>query len=474
MSKKYLNSQRGYNLPLEKFKAFFNGDVYVDGFLVPRYGIFSIMARRIPIYLYDIPELVEECKTAFTDSLHIFIYTDFFATLLSEDQQTNSDGEQWQSLVILVIHELSHILYLHHQRLTSHPQEIRNVAMDIRINGDIAKAFSNLRVGPSLSGGYGFSEEEIELYQGKSEEEIAAMLVKPDSPPPQSAPENHLMDPDEVSQKLTKAGLKQVVDALDSGTKTSQDIIRSNINDAQQANSINQQTHGRLPGSHMLNEAYLLVRSLGRARLNWKLEISKFIMGQGLKYQYSDEEPGTLYYIEPEVMNMTSSVYTGSQIPAGSLECLFVIIDSSGSVSEAMLQSFLTEIYGLAERAKDYYKKIYITTADSILRGQLISVSQYSYRKELAQLVVTGRGGTNLQDCLVQTLESPITRRETMSKLIYFTDLLDTPPIRDHLPRRLPSIAYICPEETYDEQFANAVSDYAKVFKINSATEVNL
>ncbi len=118
----------------------FRGDRSLAGHSVARFGVLSQLARRTPIYLYDHPRLGEICQTAFTDGVGIFIYADFFAKCVEQEQASKVNDTKFGVLPVLV-HEMMHKIKYHNKRMKDIPHGIANRAQDRNINASYRKAF---------------------------------------------------------------------------------------------------------------------------------------------------------------------------------------------------------------------------------------------------------------------------------------------------------------------------------------------
>lgn len=115
---------------------------------VPRFGMLSQLAARIPIYVYDLPYLARRVSTAFTDYNRIYINARFMPTLERDTEVVTeavrkfidgkggvSDDVVFDLLCFVIAHEVEHCRRKHDSRMLDLP--IANMAMDARINGDI-------------------------------------------------------------------------------------------------------------------------------------------------------------------------------------------------------------------------------------------------------------------------------------------------------------------------------------------------
>lgn len=147
---------------------------------LPRYGLLTLTARRTPFYLYDHPDLLKQCNTAFTEGRCVYMALPYFQELVMEEQAA---ANRSQSVTPILLHEVNHKLLNHPFRslrlVDRSEHDIMNIAMDIFMNMRILRGYENVVTwGYPLVDGvnnrkanlYGVSKEEIDLYWNDSEE----------------------------------------------------------------------------------------------------------------------------------------------------------------------------------------------------------------------------------------------------------------------------------------------------------------
>ncbi|MFA9461261.1 VWA-like domain-containing protein [Thiohalorhabdus methylotrophus] len=161
-----------------------------SGMTLPRFGQFSLMAQRVPVYLYDHPDITARFPTAFTDGQYIFFNVDFFRSMLADERA--GGGE---SVIPVLLHEMMHMM-LNHTKGRHGGQaspHIVNMAHDVVINGMLLDAFERrmtfgtyfLGNGDDIPGGLGTSDQERSKYRGKTELQVLKALLA-DMPEPPS------------------------------------------------------------------------------------------------------------------------------------------------------------------------------------------------------------------------------------------------------------------------------------------------
>lgn len=169
-----------------------------------RNGLLGEVVSRTPIFVYDLPELKRKVDTAFVDRSGKMYISDTFARRLLAEHRAGMD-----SLNFLIRHEADHLRRLHLARMADVHPTIANIAQDIRINIDLAKgeaaelfadkhnrdateaelkdavkAYLTSLEQTGVGIGWAMTYEEHAKYEGKSEEAIAAILLKDWKDPP--------------------------------------------------------------------------------------------------------------------------------------------------------------------------------------------------------------------------------------------------------------------------------------------------
>lgn len=259
-----------YQIELENMMSMLVSEPRVGSIGVPKFGMYSLLARTIPVFAYDHPDMVKKWPFAFTEGKNVFISVPFMHAIMNGKDafsgdpklpiaKTPSTGKN--GLVFLTLHEIAHNMFRHFSRMTDLEPETRNIAQDLSINTRLLKDFvfspdrakNILHPLPSvLAIGYGFKKGDIERYAGRSEEDIGRELMdelanqvsmpsgqlgsgqggngqssnsaQPSSgsqqPDENSAGEDqgmgteHLVTPEELAKALKEAGLGHVVDKL--------------------------------------------------------------------------------------------------------------------------------------------------------------------------------------------------------------------------------------------------------------------
>jgi hypothetical protein len=508
-----LNEQISWNLPLQKLRSFI---IQSDDCGLPRFGVLSILARRTPFHLYDHKALIDLCSTAFTDGIQIFVNTEFFKSLISTPHIERVNN-QHHSMILILLHELSHILFRHHARTPPHaPPLLWAIATDIAINIRLLKAYTFLQPGDIFESAWGTRPEEIERYSDSSEEHILFDLwddpleaavpfvealknkLKDDLLAPISKEQDkrgsvqdihsHMIDADKLAEVLDSNNLSHIRQRLkmpdpnDKPAYQEFDVV-SQLNlsgDIQTALDIRRSTPsgGSMKGDHLETAYAESVNDENSAHLSWKTRLNDLILGNGTHYEHSDEIPDDIYFISPEQMGLNSPLYIGSPIPASPSNNIVCVIDTSGSVPKDMLQNFIGEISNLVTIEANNMNQLYLFAADTTIRGNILEFSQDECLTLPENLEVEGRGGTDIGRVLKEVFTWANNKddfsQEDFHTLIYFSDLIDKPPLRESLPENLPNIIFLSPPSMQIKSFKRAVEDFAEVAEIREGTIIDL
>lgn len=170
-----------YQIELDDLKTYLVSEPNFKGVNMPRFGMFSIFGRSVPMYAYDHPALLEKFNTAFTDGQNIFYSVPFMEEILA-DERGGRNG-----MLFLTLHEIGHIMFRHFYRLSQYPHHIANRAQDMSMNTRMLRDFvhnpdekmnSLSPMSEVLSKGIGFQSGDIEKYAHRSEEDIAREMME--------------------------------------------------------------------------------------------------------------------------------------------------------------------------------------------------------------------------------------------------------------------------------------------------------
>lgn len=483
---KRLNSQPRFNLDLERIRTFI---IQLNDQGLPRFGVLSLLARRVPFFCYDHPAFVQQCDTAFTDGFHVFIHTEFLKELLEEDQASRRAGRFTHSVVPVLLHELCHILYRHHARLPHHaPKTLWAIACDIVINSRLKRGFPEMPLGPVFDQAWGTDKHTLTQFEEASEEEVLQTFWQPDDPDPPEpeSPNNrqgtpdHLMPLQKLIQLLQQNGLDHIRKTLQlpdpNDTPALEQFHKERhlglLNSIHEAEEIREEhaCGDAMAGEHIEKTAAEEIDRYYRPKLNWALMLKEMLLGEGMQYDYSDEVPADIFFVPAEQMGLETEIYLGSPIPVKPDGDVLVIIDTSKSVDKALLQRFISELQGLLEQ-EQHHADTWVVTADTVIRGEWRELDAAS-ASQLNQITLEGRGGTHLTQVLNQALQEAEEQALALRAIVYFSDLMDAPPKREQLPETLPDLVFISPRQPGNRRFEQQIKPFAQLYEIEAGNEV--
>lgn len=193
---------------LEDFKTAYtefaveNAISYANRFEYSKNGMLGEIVKSIPIYIYDHPMIKMHVNTAFVDNTgRMFISDSFFKLMVRDAKDTKINVVDY-----IFGHEAEHLRREHLSRNFDFHPKIANIAQDIRINSDlhrfeiwkrvmektrssvdenseiykreVSRYFKEAAQSEVISCGLCSTEEEFYQWGDRSEEDIAAQLMK--------------------------------------------------------------------------------------------------------------------------------------------------------------------------------------------------------------------------------------------------------------------------------------------------------
>lgn len=517
-------------------KQYVGGTIMQEGTIVPRFGLLSLKAGSTPMYVYDHPAFEKITNTAFTDGVHIFVCAKFLRKLVQEEE--NSKGNE-EGALPLIMHELMHMLLGHTHRLRMFPKDIANQAEDLVINSKLSLGFPNITWSKTIRElGLGFKTGEAEKYAVLAEETVARKLMSGEIPPKKKKEkcdkkgqqcqgsssggqqqgqggqqqgqqggkgqdqgnsggqdgeeewsDMHTMTLEDLIKTLEENGLSNILEALelpasddvDEIAKIEENTVLKDIEHIEKAAAQKNALGGKYPGSHIVDAAAERVKGLTEGKLEWKLGLREWILGGGMRFKNFEDEADALYYVDSNDLGVTDPIYMGSPVPHSPEETVLCLIDTSGSVDEKMLRTFISEVLNLKKGVSgvsDTASQVILLSADTVLRGEAVEIDDNNVDEMLEQGVkVFGRGGTDLAGSLDMAMQLDLIKSKKISSVVYFTDLCDIPPPKARFQQYIDkgmTIAYITCPHTMSDEFAKAVKDYARVNAIEEGSVVDL
>lgn len=349
--------------------------------------------------------------------------------------------------------------------------------------------------GPKTKGGMKVKDLDQMLGRGKSNDS------SPGEPgTPQANVEgggDHVMDAREVAEILERNGLHDAASKLgyDDLTKLSREeqaARQSVVGAINKAHEDTMKVGSRMPGAHMVDYAVARMNDFYKPVLTLRMAVKEVIEGAGRAQRFEEMEPWQPFYVDHSDMGLSSAndiPYMGSYV-MGTTErpVVVVIMDTSGSVNDAMLKRFATEGVNFAkENDGEAAPEVVLIFADTVCRGEPVFIDENNVDQYLKTGVsYGGRGGTSFQASIEHVFEmfrpegGGALEGRKMDALIYFTDSFDRVPDQDRLEAKafecglnqLPTTLFLVPQSCYNEPFAEGVKDWAATVFFNPSREL--
>jgi hypothetical protein len=175
MSERKLCSKSNINERMQAIRKYISGK-NKNG--MPRFGLLSLVCEHTPFIAFDHESIADKYKTAFTDYTHTWYNANFIEDLLIRSAKYHEQGEMYNDVIFIALHELSHIAHKHNKRLSSKPHRLTNIATDIEINTGLLISFKQIKISPYLANMlYGTSQEYREKFTGFSSEAVYDYLA---------------------------------------------------------------------------------------------------------------------------------------------------------------------------------------------------------------------------------------------------------------------------------------------------------
>jgi len=233
-----------------------------------------------------------------------------------------------------------------------------------------------------------------------------------------------------------------------------------------------------MAGEHLESASSQWIENSYEGKLEWRNMLRDLVVGQGNFYQHCDEIPHDIYYIDHEQMGLTTPLFIGTQTPSSPKGNIICVIDTSSSISLKSLRIFIGELNKLIAQEGSHLNNLYLTSADTTLRGEMLKFSQNDLIKMPEKVKLHGHGGTNIIRVLNETLtwanQQNVFPPDTLEAIIYFTDLIDKAPTRDDLPNVIPKLLFLSPPSFRFQSFRKSVASFANVVEIKDGTVIDL
>lgn len=318
----------------------------------------------------------ESVKTACTDGISIMWCPNFFKELKPATRKT------------VLMHEIRHVAHMHELRRSNRDPKIWNYACDIRLNNDLEND------GYSFEGiEWCWKDHSFDKYEKMCEEDIYDELIKKSIPIPAGGAWGK--GDDEGDMKPTPSDKKQAV-------------VNTVVRAIQQAKLLN--SAGSIPGN--LEQ---IIDSFLKPIIPWERALMEFFTDM-LDEDYSWRRPNRRF----QEVYMPSLV----EIDEGRLDYLAYFVDVSGSITDAEIVRFNSEVKYIQTVLKP--KRLSLIQFDTRIQ----KVDEFTQDDEFKRIQVIGRGGTDLH-CVHDYIE-----KHKPTAVVVFSDLCCSPmqPLRSKIP----------------------------------------
>lgn len=278
----------------------------------------------------------EQVKTAATNGTQVLYNPEFFMSL-SHDER-----------IFLMLHEAMHCAYLHMERGKSYNQRKFNIAADHVINLQLKERGFKM---PSM----GLADDQ---YKGMSTEEVYKLLPEGEGNPDAGDIPGFGADlqPSDIPGSQLESDIQDI-------------LVRASLQ-----SKMSNDTPGTIPG-----EIQIFLDRLLDPKLPWNRILQKYLHSYN-KNDYSFRKPNKRFFPRHYLPRLHSE----------SLMNIAVAVDTSGSVSDAEFNRFVSETHSILRMMKP--EKITIIQFDTELK----SVNDVRNVNDLMKVQFTGRGGTEV------------------------------------------------------------------------------
>ena len=333
---------------------------------------FGVLALNLELIEVD-QKLAERMTTAAVDGKRLWYNPEFIKTLTKDE------------LMFLIGHEILHCVYDHIYRRFDRDPQIYNMAADYVINAILMDD--------------GFVKPKIGLYEEKYlnwiTEDVYDDLIQNNASPKPTL-DHHPGDPGYPGEGEGGNGSGEEESGnggmTDEEKRKLQDEWRDNVIQAAQA-------AGDVPLG-----IQRLIRELTEPRMDWK-QMLQMHLQSCIRTDYTWLRPNKRTFGQ------------GITMPSMDLDDMVevaIAIDTSGSVSQEMLQDFLTEVKGIMDSFSAY--KIHIACFDT----QLHSPATFESEDDLLTYELAGFGGTDFMAWWRWAEQQPWVG--DVRKCLFFTD----------------------------------------------------
>lgn len=329
-------------------------------------AFFATLILQTPVYWLT----ADEVPTAATDGKNLFFNPEFFMSLDPDER------------IFLVLHEVMHNVYNHGIRLGFRDHKTWNEAGDYVINDDlIQRGFKMPKDGLHNVSYRGMSADEI--YEDLIDKKVKGQSNAPApwqdiQAPPDSQQGSGNTDPNGNGQG--GQGQSQGLGGIQApSAQEVEDHNKNLLTQATQASQMSGDKAGTVPGS-----LERLLDTMLKPKLPWNKILAKFLFSLN-KNDYSWRKPNRRFISQGIIMPSLHSEGVGK---------IDFAVDTSGSVSEADFNRFISEIGYVFKTFNP--KEIGVMQFDSVLQSNDKCCSVQDFLK----IKFSGGGGTRIEPVL--------------------------------------------------------------------------
>lgn len=352
--------------------------------LVQRHPFFAAILLSLP--LIEVPDLPG--RTMSTDMRNIYYHPDFVNYCSINE------------IMGVLCHETLHVAYLHGLRKGNKIHKIWNMACDYAINPVLLDAGLSLPMIKTEKGEFVPPLYE-DKYRNWSAPEIYDDLMKNvtvinisfggDGEPGDTPMWGEVTEPQKTGENDQPTG--------EGISESEQRELENEIKIKVKGAAESAKAIGKLPGG-----VEGLIEAIGKPKIDWKAYIQQWV--SGIKPDdYSWVRPNRSMLVNHGVY-MPRLQFNGSGVG-------ILSIDTSGSVSDNELVSYITEIVGVIEICNP--DKLYIIQHDSVITR----IDVWEAGMDFKNLKIAGRGGT----CIMPTFKQIDKLEEKADWMIVFSDM---------------------------------------------------
>ena len=300
----------------------------------------------------------------------------------------------------VLIHETLHCALMHFSRLHKRNRLLSNIAQDLVVNDMLTENQIELPKGALLP-----SRHQWKVFN-------TSHVIK----------DINTKTWEQIYDELIKLKLKSIKYQFDIHLVTNKE---GKSDEEEEQNKISQQA--AKDWAKRLVEAYTYsklqgITPLGMDRLIDKLHFPTVSWRYLLQKYIQQEIPFDFSYLRPS----KKSIVIGTYLPSVLRENLSIVIgvDSSGSISQELLEDFLSEILGIL---RDFPQ---VDATVLICDAEIQSVQTLSYGSDLTKLELKGGGGTDFRP----VFEWVRLNKPHCQLILYLTDLQGTFPKESSIP----------------------------------------